>query len=157
MTLHEHRFEQILPISLEEAWSFFSAPKNLNEITPDDMRFEILTKDIPQMYEGMLIQYNVTPLLGIRMPWVTEITHVVPGKLFVDEQRFGPYAFWHHQHHFEEVENGVLMKDILHYRVPLGSVGKLVNALFIEKKVKSIFEYRFELLTNKFGSGSLHT
>lgn len=155
MKLHEQRYEQFLPISLDEAWDFFSRPQNLNEITPHDMKFEILTKDIPRMYQGQVIQYNVTPFPLVKMGWVTEITHVKDKRYFVDEQRFGPYAFWHHQHHFEEKDGGVLMTDILHYRVPLGIVGKLVNALFIQSKVKGIFEYRFHVLQNKFGNTAL--
>lgn len=150
MKLHRLEYQQLLPISLDEAWDFFSRPENLNEITPDDMQFEILTENIPRMYEGQIIQYNVTPFPMMKMGWVTEITHVEDRKMFVDEQRFGPYAFWHHQHIFEEMENGTLMTDILHYRVPLGIVGKLINALFIERKVKGIFEYRFHVLENKF-------
>ncbi|MCB0754993.1 MAG: SRPBCC family protein [Flavobacteriales bacterium] len=155
MKLHENRYEQFLPISLDEAWDFFSRPENLNEITPDDMQFEILTKDIPRMYQGQIIQYNVTPFPFVKMGWVTEITHVEDRKMFVDEQRFGPYSFWHHQHFFEERENGVLMTDILHYRVPLGIVGKFINWLLIKRKVKSIFEYRFRILENKFGKTML--
>lgn len=150
MKLHRQEYQQLLPISLEEAWDFFSRPENLNEITPDDMQFEILTENIPRMYQGQVIQYNVRPFPMMKMGWVTEITHVQNRKMFVDEQRFGPYAFWHHQHIFEEAENGTMMTDILHYRVPLGIVGKLINALFIERKVKGIFEYRFQVLENKF-------
>jgi ligand-binding SRPBCC domain-containing protein len=155
MKLHQHNYEQFLPISLDDAWDFFSRPENLNEITPDDMQFEILTKDIPRMYQGQIIQYNVTPFPLVKMGWVTEITHVEDRKMFVDEQRLGPYSFWHHQHIFEEQENGVLMTDILHYRVPLGIVGKLINALAIERKVKGIFEYRFRILENKFATKTL--
>jgi len=155
MKLHRQEYKQFLPISLEEAWDFFSRPENLNEITPDDMQFEILTKDIPRMYQGQIVQYNVTPFPFIKMGWVTEITHVEDRKMFVDEQRFGPYSFWHHQHIFKEVDGGVLMTDILHYRVPLGIVGKLVNALVIERKVQGIFEYRFKVLENKFGNTAL--
>lgn len=155
MKLHRKEYKQLLPISLDEAWNFFSAPSNLNEITPPEMKFEILTKDIPRAYAGQIIQYNVTPFPFVKMGWVTEITQVVERKMFIDEQRFGPYAFWHHQHMFEEQENGVLMTDILHYRVPLGFVGKLINAIFISSKVKGIFEYRFKLLENKFGKTAL--
>lgn len=151
MKLHRLEYRQLLPISLDEAWDFFSRPQNLNEITPDDMQFEILTENIPRMYQGQIIQYNITPFPFIKMGWVTEITHVQDRYMFVDEQRFGPYAFWHHQHIFEEAENGVLMTDILHYRVPLGVVGKLVDQLVVERKVRSIFEYRFKVLENKFG------
>jgi ligand-binding SRPBCC domain-containing protein len=152
MKLQYHKFEQFLPISLDEAWDFFSAPQNLNEITPPEMKFEILTKEIPRVYAGQIVQYNVTPFPFFTSGWVTEITQVEERKLFIDEQRFGPYAFWHHQHHFKEQDGGVLMTDILHYRVPLGIVGKLVNALFIQSKVKGIFEYRFKLLEKKYAN-----
>lgn len=155
MKLHSHTYDQFLPISLDEAWDFFSKPGNLNEITPEDMQFEILTKDIPRMYQGQIIQYNVTPFPFVKMGWVTEITHVEDRKMFVDEQRFGPYAFWHHQHHFEEVPGGVKMIDILHYRVPLGIVGKFINWLLIYNKVRGIFDYRYQVLENKFGNSVL--
>lgn len=155
MKLHSHTYDQFLPISLDEAWDFFSKPGNLNEITPEDMQFEILTKDIPRMYQGQIIQYNVTPFPFVKMGWVTEITHVEDRKMFVDEQRFGPYAFWHHQHHFEEVPGGVKMIDILHYRVPLGIVGKFINWLLIHNKVRGIFDYRYQVLENKFGNSVL--
>ncbi|MFM7813134.1 MAG: SRPBCC family protein, partial [Flavobacteriales bacterium] len=91
-----------LPISLDEAWHFFSRPENLNEITPDDMSFEIIT-DVAgkKMHAGMIIEYKISPFAGVNMNWVTEISHCVDHQFFVDEQRFGPYAFWHHQHHFE--------------------------------------------------------
>lgn len=155
MKLHYKEYQQFLPISLDEAWDFFSAPQNLNEITPPEMKFEILTKEIPRMYAGQIIQYNVSPFPFVKMGWVTEITHVDNKRMFIDEQRFGPYSFWHHQHIFEAKDGGVLMRDILHYKVPLGPVGKLINALFISKKVKGIFDYRFSLLQNKFGNPML--
>lgn len=155
MKLHRKEFKQFLPIPLDEAWDFFSRPENLNEITPDDMQFEILTKNIAKMYAGMVIQYNVTPFPLVKMGWVTEITHVEDKRFFIDEQRFGPYAFWHHQHIFEEVKGGVMMTDILHYRVPLGFVGKIINALVISKKVQGIFHYRFQVLENKYANRTL--
>ena len=102
------------------------------------------------MHPGLIIQYTVTPLLGIPMDWVTEITHVEPLRFFVDEQRFGPYSCWHHEHWLESTPSGVRMIDILHYRVPLGPVGKLINALVISKKVDSIFEYRTKVLNKMF-------
>jgi len=151
MKLRQLEYTQTLPISLNEAWDFFSRPENLNEITPGDMQFEVLTENIPRMYQGMIIQYDVTPFPFVKMGWVTEITHVRDQRMFVDEQRFGPYAFWHHQHIFEEVAGGVKMTDVLHYRVSLGIVGKLVDRLFVLRKVRSIFEYRFKTLENKFG------
>jgi ligand-binding SRPBCC domain-containing protein len=116
------------------------------------MGFRILSGFEPgqAMYAGMIIRYHVSPLLGIRMNWVTEITHVEPLKFFVDEQRFGPYAFWHHQHHFRPVSGGTEMKDIVHYKVPLGLLGAIADACFVHRQVKSIFEYRTSALERLF-------
>lgn len=140
---------------LDTVWNFFSRPENLNKITPEGMSFEILTdlKDV-EMYQGMIIQYKISPLLGIKMDWVTEITHVKDKQYFIDEQRFGPYALWHHQHHFEAVTDGVLMTDILHYKVPFGPIGSIANALFVEKMVDEIFSYRENIVGSLFNETS---
>jgi ligand-binding SRPBCC domain-containing protein len=138
--------EQFLPISIEKAWDFFATPKNLNEVTPKDMVFKILG-DIPEkMYQGMFIRYKITPMLNIQLDWCTEITHIQEGQFFVDEQRKGPYNIWHHEHHFKSVEGGVLMTDILHYDVGMGILGWIAGKLFVDNKVKQIFEYRKEIL-----------
>jgi ligand-binding SRPBCC domain-containing protein len=145
-------YQQKLPITLDQAWDFFSSPKNLNEITPPDFTFEFLS-DIPQnMYPGLLIQYRVRPMLHIPILWTTEITHVVDKKYFVDEQRQGPYNIWHHEHHFEATENGVLMTDILHYDIGMSFIGWLAGKLFVDQKVKGIFDYRHKKLERLFGS-----
>ena len=104
------------------------------------------------MYAGQIIRYIVKPVLGIPLKWCTEITHVEDKKYFIDEQRFGPYAFWHHQHHFTAIEGGVLMEDILNYKVPLGFLGDIVDAVFVHNEVKGIFEYRKKILTERFGN-----
>ena len=144
--------EQKLPISLEQAWEFLSSPSNLERITPSYMGFSIITSDLPsKMYPGMFISYKVSPLFKIPMSWVTEITHVNENHYFVDEQRVGPYAIWHHEHQLEEIEGGVLMKDILSYRLPFGLLGQIINSLFIKKKVKAIFAYREKALLELFG------
>jgi ligand-binding SRPBCC domain-containing protein len=138
--------EQFLPISIEKAWDFFATPKNLNEVTPKDMVFKIMG-DIPEkMYQGMFIRYKITPMLNIQLDWCTEITHIQEGQFFVDEQRKGPYNIWHHEHHFKSVEGGVLMTDILHYDVGMGILGWIAGKLFVDNKVKQIFEYRKEIL-----------
>jgi ligand-binding SRPBCC domain-containing protein len=138
--------EQFLPISIEKAWDFFATPKNLNEVTPKDMVFKIMG-DIPEkMYQGMFIRYKITPMLNIQLDWCTEITHIQEGQFFVDEQRKGPYNIWHHEHHFKSVEGGVLMTDILHYDVGMGILGWIASKLFVDNKVKQIFEYRKEIL-----------
>jgi len=105
------------------------------------------------MYPGQIIEYDVTPLMGINMHWVTEITHVVHHQYFVDEQRFGPYAFWHHKHFLKEIPGGVEMSDLLHYKVPFGILGTAVNSLFIKNKIKEIFDYRYNKLEELFNKG----
>lgn len=151
MALYQLKRTQILPISLEKAWDFFSSPFNLAQITPPDMGFKVkLVRPEDKMYAGMIIAYRISPLLKIPMGWVTEITHVQEPYYFVDEQRFGPYALWHHQHHFKEVEAGVEMNDIVSYKVPLGILGDLANALFVQKRVEHIFDYRYEVLEKMF-------
>jgi ligand-binding SRPBCC domain-containing protein len=147
------KFKQNIPISLAEAWDFFSSPLNLAKITPADMRF-VVTSDYTaqtKMYPGMIITYKISPVMGIKMNWMTEITHVADGKYFVDEQRFGPYALWHHQHHFKEIDGGVEMTDILHYAIPYSVFGTIANNVFVGKKVKQIFEYRVKAVEDLFG------
>lgn len=141
-----------LPISQEKAWDFFSRPENLNEITPKDLKFNILT-DLHgvEMYEGLLIQYKVTPLLNISMRWTTEITHIHGPSYFVDEQRFGPYAMWHHEHHFESIgEQRVRMIDKLSYAIPFGIIGRIANSVFVEKRIDEIFTFRASKLDELF-------
>ena len=138
--------EQFLPISLDEAWIFFATPKNLNEVTPDDMVFEI-TSELPDtMYEGLLINYKLRPMLNIPINWCTEITHIKEKEFFVDEQRKGPYYIWHHEHHFKAVEGGVIMTDILHYDIGKSFLGWMAGKLFVNKKVEEIFNYRYKML-----------
>lgn len=147
-TLHT---KQNLPITLEEAWHFLSDPKNLKTITPDYMGFNILSGADREMYPGQIIQYIVTPILGIPTKWVTEITHVVDRKYFVDEQRFGPYALWHHKHFLKEIPGGVEMEDIVDYKIPLGFLGQMVHPILVKPKLKEIFDYRQQKLIELFG------
>ena len=141
---------QQLPISLQEAWDFFSSPLNLEKITPDHMNFHITSGKPAKMYPGQIISYKVTPIPGIKSNWVTEITHVEDKVFFVDEQRFGPYAMWHHEHHFEEKDGGVLMTDRVSYKLPLGFLGHLAQSLFVKKQLQNIFEYRMKVLEDFF-------
>ena len=135
---------QVLKISIEEAWDFFSSPQNLQKITPQKLGFTIISKHHgPKMYAGQIIEYKVSPLFGIPLYWMTEITHVEEKKYFVDEQRFGPYSLWHHQHHFRPVENGVEMTDIVHYKLPLGFLGDIAHSLFVKNQLQQIFDYRY--------------
>ena len=146
--LHTLKTKQFLKSDINTLWKFMSSPKNLATITPPYMGFHILSddKDITEMYQGQIIEYFVTPVLGIKMHWVTEITHVEHLHYFVDEQRFGPYKLWHHKHFLKQVEGGVEMIDIVHYKIPFGFIGRIANALFIKNKIKEIFDYRFKKL-----------
>lgn len=143
---------QKLPISLDEAWEFFSHPKNLSEITPASMGFEVLSEHkLDKVYAGQIITYNVRPVLGIPLFWMTEITHVKDKQYFVDEQRFGPYRLWHHQHFFTAIEGGVFMEDLVHYKLPLGILGAFAHSLFVRRQLNGIFNFRTKVLEGRFG------
>lgn len=145
-------FRQRLRISRDEAWDFFSSPRNLKEITPKHMGFEITSGNVDvKMYPGIIISYKIKPFPNIPVRWITEITHVKEKEYFVDEQRFGPYTFWHHRHIFNEIEEGVEMTDIVCYIVPFGPFGKILDKWLIRKQVRQIFSYRREILKQKFG------
>jgi ligand-binding SRPBCC domain-containing protein len=151
--LHTLKRTQCLPIELETAWAFFSNPDNLKEITPDHLGFKVTSDPefLKEMYAGQVITYIVKPVLGIPLFWMTEITHVSDHKFFVDEQRMGPYALWHHQHHFRSIPGGVEMVDLIHYRVPLGFLGDIANWLFVRRQLEGIFNYRWKVLEDRFG------
>ena len=152
MKLYKLESTQLINASLDDCWNFFSSPKNLKVITPDYMGFEIIDGVADTMYAGQLIQYYVRPVKGIPLKWVTEITQVRDKEFFIDEQRFGPYRLWHHQHFFKEVENGVEMRDIVHYALPLGLLGRLARRLFIKKQLRTIFDYRYQKVNELFNA-----
>ncbi|HMT28688.1 MAG TPA: SRPBCC family protein [Bacteroidia bacterium] len=143
MKIYSLHSEQQIPISMHEAWEFFSSPANLKIMTPPHIGFEITSKfSNEKMYCGQIITYIVKPLAGIPLSWVTEITHVQEPNYFVDEQRFGPYALWHHKHFFKEIKGGVEMTDLVHYALPLGFLGRIANSLIVRKQLDTIFEFR---------------
>jgi ligand-binding SRPBCC domain-containing protein len=146
------KFVQQIPCSLDEAWNFFSDPANLVKITPGSFGFKVISKHHGEvMYPGQIIEYKVKPLLGIPLYWMTEITHVKDKEFFVDEQRYGPYSLWHHQHLFKEIESGVEMTDIVYYKLPLWFIGDIANTILVKKKLQRVFEYRFERVEEMFG------
>ncbi|MDU8886362.1 SRPBCC family protein [Yeosuana sp. MJ-SS3] len=147
-TLHK---KQNLPITIGKAWTFLSNPKNLKTITPDYMSFDILSGADRPMYSGQIIQYIVTPVFGIKTKWVTEITHIKDNEYFVDEQRFGPYALWHHKHFIKEIKDGIEMEDIIHYKIPFGFIGQLFHPILVKPKLEEIFNYRQKKLIELFG------
>lgn len=147
-TLHK---KQNLPITVEKAWDFLSDPANLKTITPDYMSFDILSGADRPMFPGQIIQYIVTPIMGIKTKWITEITHVREGEYFVDEQRFGPYALWHHKHFIKAIPGGVEMEDIIDYKVPFGWLGQLFQPILVKPKLEEIFNYRKIKLEELFG------
>ena len=151
MKLYQLRTKQELPISLEKAWKFFSDPKNLKDITPNEMNFNIISGADKSIYAGQIIQYKVSPVLGINLKWVTEITHVKENEYFVDEQRFGPYSLWHHKHFFKKITGGILMEDIVDYKIPYGLIGQFAHVIFVKKKLEKIFNYRHTKLEKLFG------
>ncbi len=151
MSVYTLKRTQYIKAELPEVWAFFSNPDKLAEITPRYMNFKVTSEPHNgSIYPGQIITYTVSPILGIPLSWMTEITHVEPMRRFVDEQRQGPYRIWHHQHLFEEVEDGVLMTDIVHYQLPLSILGDLAHMLHIKRQVNSIFDYRESVIEQIF-------
>lgn len=148
--MYQLKRTQLVKTDMKTCWDFFSAPSNLAKITPSYMNFKVKTEQPKSMYEGLIIAYTVSPILGIPLKWVTEIKYVHENKFFVDEQRFGPYAMWHHEHHFEQTENGILMTDIVSYQLPLGILGRLAHALFVKRQLEGIFDYRLKVVDEIF-------
>lgn len=152
MSLHTLKRVQTLPVTIQEAWDFFSSPLNLSVITPPEMKFNVLSKFKPgdKIFKDMLIDYRVTPLFGIPMFWQTKITEVDAPYFFVDEQLKGPYAYWHHEHRFREVSGGTEMTDLVQWRVPFGWAGDVVNELVVRKRVEAIFNFREKKLNQLY-------
>ena len=152
MAFYQYYKAQVVDARREELWDFISSPANLKLITPDHMGFDITSPhSTEKMYEGMIISYRVSPIPGFKTEWVTEITHIRDGEFFVDEQRIGPYAMWHHQHILEVIDEVVVMKDIITYQPPFLVLGALANSLFIRKKLDEIFDYREKAIDDYFG------
>jgi len=150
-----HRFvqEQTLPISLREAWAFFSVPRNLEKIMPTNMPFRTLSGADEPMYAGQLITNQVMPIKPIWMTWVTEITQVQEEQYFIDEQRFGPYSLWHHRHLFTETADGhTQMTDTVDYAMPFWPLGEIPHRLFVKKQLTDLFTYRRTSLEEIFGN-----
>lgn len=151
--MYQLKKKQNIPISLVEAWDFFSQPDNLGKITPPYMNFKILSRsDAGEMYPGMIITYKLSPLFSFTLKWSTEITQIKEHKYFIDNQIQGPYKIWHHEHHFKEINNGTEMRDILFYDVPFGFVGQILHKIFIRKRVQEIFDFREVKIKELFGS-----
>lgn len=152
MKLYQLKSKQYLPIGPSEAWDFLSNPANLKVITPEQMGFNILDGADKKMFPGQIIQYMVKPFPGYSTKWVTEITHVQAGSYFVDEQRFGPYTLWHHKHFISEIPGGVLMEDIIDYKLPFGILGRMAHPFLVKRQLRQIFMHREQKLTSLFGS-----
>ena len=141
---------QVIPGKLDLVWDFFTSPLNLVKITPPWMDFRVISSSEEKVYAGQIIEYKVNGLPGISMYWMTEITHVEEGKYFVDEQRYGPYSMWHHEHHFKEIDGTVEMTDIIHYKIPYWFLGDIANILFVKQQVRKIFDYRHKTVEKLF-------
>lgn len=141
---------QILNTTMKAAWNLLSDPANLSKITPPEMGFKITSGKPESMFSGQIISYKVSPFPGITSNWVTEITHVVKDSYFVDEQRFGPYKMWHHEHHIFPYKEGVLMKDKISYKLPMGFLGRMVHPFIVKPQLHKIFNHREKVLNKMF-------
>ena len=142
MSIQVLRREQFIPAPLELVWEYFCDPRNLDEITPPDMKFTIVSVDPGHIVEGQIIEYRVEFIRGLRSLWLTEIAHVREQEYFVDEQRIGPYQFWYHEHSFTAADGGTWMRDKVTYSIGYGLLGDLLNSLWINQRLKSIFDFR---------------
>ena len=150
MRMSRMEIEQVVPSNIKDVWAFFSSPQNLNDLTPPDLRFRIVSVSVPRMYTGQLIEYRIRILPGIWYPWLTEIRHVREEEYFVDEQRAGPYKFWYHEHHFVQEKAGVRIVDRVTYSVGFGFIGTLINWLWVRRKLEGVFEYRRKRIEELF-------
>lgn len=152
MAVHSLKAVQKIPGDLDNIWLFFSNPENLQTITPPSLKFKTISRHHGNhMYAGQIIEYTVSPLLGIPLYWMTEITQVKGQQYFIDEQRFGPYRLWHHQHHFKKIDGGIEMTDIVHYKIPFWILGDAAHGLFIRKQLRDIFSFRYQKTIEQFG------
>jgi len=152
--VHTLKQVQILPMSLDEAWRFFSNPANLNAITPQDLSFRIISELPEKVYAGLIIIYKINLFGTINQGWVTEITESHEPHYFVDEQRFGPYAFWHHKHFMKAVPNGVEVTDLVHYKLPMGWLGDVLGHWWVKRKLDEIFSYRRKKMQELFSGAT---
>jgi ligand-binding SRPBCC domain-containing protein len=151
MSVHILNQQQLIPGSIEELWDFFSSTANLSAITPPYMKFTITSEIEHAIYTSQLMSYKVSPLFGIPLSWVTEITAVKQYESFIDVQKKGPYQLWHHKHDFQQTDKGILMTDVVHYQLPLYFLGDIVHSLFIKQQLRNIFDYRHEKIGQIFG------
>ncbi len=150
MSVHRLERELFIPATREQVWEYFCDPSNLNEMTPPDLNFIIISNDLAVMFEGQLIEYRVEFVRGLRSLWLTEIAHVRAGEYFVDEQRLGPYRFWYHEHTFRAVDGGTQMNDRVTYSIGFGWLGDFLNAVWIGRRLKGIFDFRAEKMGQVF-------
>ena len=153
MGIHVLQRRQTVPIPLDECWAFFSNPRNLPQITPPALGFEVLSELPDTMHAGLMIQYRVRPLIGVPLRWLTEITHVDPLSYFVDEQRVGPYRVWHHEHWFKAIDaTHTEATDIVHYVLPFGPLGYIVEAVLVRSELRKIFDFREKVVAQRFAA-----
>lgn len=157
MKVHRLHRSQHLPISLERAWPFFSTPRNLEQITPGFLNFEITSEVPDDIYSGLIITYRIAAVAGIPMTWVTEIKHVEPFQRFVDEQRIGPFRFWYHEHSFRALADGIVMEDTVYYVMPWGWLGDIIHALFIKARLQAIFDFRHDYLAGFWQTAAIRS
>lgn len=153
MSQHRRVWVQRMPVTVEEAWDFFSMPDNLAKITPPEMFFRITNGVRGQsIREGMIITYTLYPFMLIPVNWATEITKVSKPEFFEDRQMEGPYEEWHHRHLFRAIDGGVEMTDIVEYQLPLGPFGDLVESLIVGRRLDEVFAYRRKRIAEILGT-----
>ncbi len=143
--------EKKIKATIEEAWSFFSKPKNLNALTPEDLNFKITSGNPKEFYQGKIITYKIKLLYIFGFNWTTEITKVEENNCFIDKQLFGPYKLWHHEHHFKDNNDGTItIIDKVKYKLYFYPISNLIHNLFVKKQLLHIFNYRSKKIQEIF-------
>jgi ligand-binding SRPBCC domain-containing protein len=143
------RYEQWLPLSIEEVFPFFTNAYNLEKITPPWLNFSVLRMSTDQIKTGTEIDYRLR-LHGIPLKWKTLIETWEANKSFVDTQIKGPFKLWHHTHDFVEKDGGTLMIDTVRYELPMGVLGDWTGGWMVRRDVKGIFDYRKTIIEQIF-------
>lgn len=153
MGVHRLTATQVVSAPIGDVWAFFVDPANLAAVTPPWLRLRFTSTPPERVYAGLVVTCEVRPFLGLPLAWATEITHVVEGKRFIDDQRVGPYRLWHHQHELREVAGGTEIRDTVHYVLPLGAIGDVIAKVLVGPRLAAIFEFRRGVLREGFGPG----
>lgn len=91
----------------------------------------------PGRLEGLLDEGDLVCFegrhFGLRQRFCARITVVERPHRFVDEMVEGVFSWLRHDHEFSPFEAGTMMVDRVRWKAPLGFLGSVADALFLER------------------------